>query len=83
MRNFLLKIVTLFFFLTTAVNSEVIKKFDISGNKRISDETIITFSNINLNEEITKSKLDNAIKKLYKTNFLEILFSILKIKFYI
>ena len=69
MRNFLLKIVTLFFFLTTAVNSEVIKKFDISGNKRIADETIITFSNINLNEEITKSKLDNAIKKLYKTNF--------------
>tara|TARA_B100001989_G_scaffold193991_1_gene142782 strand:- start:79 stop:2322 length:2244 start_codon:yes stop_codon:yes gene_type:complete len=69
MTNFLLKIVTLFFFLLTSVNSEVIKKFDISGNKRISNETIIIFSDLSLNEEITKSKLDSAIKKLYKTSF--------------
>ncbi len=69
MVNFLIKIVTLFFLLLTSVNSEIIKKFDISGNQRISDETIIIFSDIKLNEEITKSKLDNAIKKLYKTNF--------------
>ena len=69
MPNFLIKIVTLFFLLLTSVNSEIIKKFDISGNQRISDETIIIFSEIKLNDEITKSKLDNAIKKLYKTNF--------------
>ncbi len=69
MSNFLLKIVTLFFLLLTSVNSEIIKKFDISGNQRISDETIIIFSEIKLNDEITKSKLDKAIKKLYKTNF--------------
>ena len=69
MFNFLLKIVTLFFLLLTSVNSEIIKKFDISGNQRISDETIIIFSEIKLNDEITKSKLDNTIKKLYKTNF--------------
>ena len=69
MLNFLLKIITLFFLLLTSVNSEIIKKFDISGNQRISDETIIIFSEIKLNDEITKSKLDNAIKKLYKTNF--------------
>ena len=69
MPNFLIKIVTLFFLLLTSVNSEIIKKFNISGNQRISDETIIIFSEIKLNDEITKSKLDNAIKKLYKTNF--------------
>ena len=69
MVKFLIKIVTLFLLLLTSVNSEIIKKFDISGNQRISDETIIIFSDIKLNEEITKSKLDNAIKKLYKTNF--------------
>ena len=69
MVKFLLKIVVLFIFLLTSANSEIIKKFDISGNKRISNETIIIFSDINLNEEITKSKLDSAIKKLYKTNF--------------
>ena len=69
MFNFLLKIITLFFLLLTSVNSEIIKKFDISGNQRISDETIIIFSEIKLNDEINKSKLDNAIKKLYKTKF--------------
>ena len=51
------------------LNAEILKKFDISGNKRISDETIIIFSEIKINEEITKSKLDKVIKKLYKTNF--------------
>ena len=69
MFNFLLKIITLFFLLLTSVNSEIIKKFEISGNQRISDETIIIFSEIKLNDEINKSKLDNAIKKLYKTKF--------------
>ena len=69
MVKFLIRIVTLFFLLLTSVNSEIIKKFEISGNKRISDETIIIFSDIKLNQEITKSNLDNAIKKLYKTNF--------------
>ena len=69
MAKFLLKILTLFFILLTSVNSEIVKKFDISGNKRISNETIIIFSDIVLNEEITKSKLDSAIKNLYKTNF--------------
>ena len=37
--------------------------------KRISDQTIIIFSAIKINEEITKAKLDEAIKKLYQTNF--------------
>ena len=69
MRNFILKILIIFFFFLNTVYAEKIKKFEISGNKRISDETIIIFSEINLNEEITKSKLDLAIKNLYQTNF--------------
>ncbi len=69
MANFLLKIIILFFFLITSVYSEIVKNFDISGNKRISDETIIIFSDIKLNDEITKSKLDKALKNLYQTNF--------------
>ena len=69
MRNLILKIVILFFFLINSVYAEKIKKFEISGNKRISDETIIIFSGVDLNDEITKSKLDQAIKNLYQTNF--------------
>ena len=56
------------FYALSSVNAEVVKSFKVEGNKRISDETIIIFSEIKLNDEITKSKLDNAIKKLYKTS---------------
>ena len=69
MRNLILKIVILFFFLINSVYAEKIKKFEISGNKRISDNTIIIFSEVKLNEKITKFKLDKVIKNLYKTNF--------------
>ncbi len=69
MINFLLKTILIFIFLSTFAKSEIVKKFEISGNKRISNETVIIFSEIKLNEEITKLKLDKALKSLYKTNF--------------
>ena len=69
MINFLIKIIFIYCFFLSSLYAEIIKKFEISGNKRISDETIIIFSEINLNENISKQKLDRAIKNLYKTNF--------------
>ena len=64
-----IKIIVVFFFLFSLGKTETLKKIEISGNKRISDQTIIIFSEIQINEEITKSKLDEVIKKLYQTNF--------------
>jgi len=69
MNNFLIKITVVFFLFIVSAKSEILKKFEISGNKRISDNTIIVFSDIKLKEEVTKSKLDKVIKNLYKTNF--------------
>ena len=69
MMNFLLKIIFILYFLLSYSSAEIIKKFEISGNKRISDETIIIFSEIGLNEDVSKQKLDSVIKNLYKTNF--------------
>ena len=69
MNNFLIKITLIFFLFLVSAKSEILKKFEISGNKRISDNTIIVFSDIKPNEEVTKSKLDKVIKNLYKTNF--------------
>ncbi len=69
MKNFLLKIALSIFLITGSVNGEILNKFDISGNKRISDETIIIFSELKVNEDVSKSKLDQVIKNLYKTNF--------------
>ena len=69
MNNLLIKIIVIFSFLLSFANAETLKKFEISGNKRISDQTIIIFSEIKINDEITKSKLDEVIKRLYKTSF--------------
>ena len=69
MIKFFTKIIIISFFLLSFVKAETLQKFEISGNKRISDQTIIIFSEVKVNEEITKSKLDEIIKKLYKTNF--------------
>tara|TARA_B100000989_G_scaffold86363_1_gene62027 strand:+ start:3540 stop:5783 length:2244 start_codon:yes stop_codon:yes gene_type:complete len=69
MSKLLIKIIVLFFFLLSVLRAETLQKIEISGNKRISDQTIIIFSEIEINEEITKNKLDAIIKKLYQTNF--------------
>jgi len=69
MNKLFLKIILVFFFFLSLVKAETLQKFDISGNKRISDQTIIIFSELEINEEITKNKLDKVIKRLYQTNF--------------
>ena len=69
MSKIFIKIFVVTFLLTSLVGAETLQKFEISGNKRISDQTIIIFSELEINEEITKSKLDKVIKKLYQSNF--------------
>ena len=64
-----IKITLVFFLFMSFLRAETLQKFEISGNKRISDQTIIIFSELKTNEEITKRKLDKVIKKLYQTNF--------------
>ena len=46
-------------------------KIKISGNERISSETIILFSDININNKITPIILNQSIKKLYDTGYFE------------
>ena len=70
-KNFLLiYIVTTFSFLHSAY-AEIVTKIDVSGNERISDETIVLFSGIKLNQNINQTDLNNIIKKLYETSFFE------------
>ncbi len=69
MSKLFIKTIVFFFILLSLVKAETLQKFEITGNKRISDQTIIIFSQIEINEEVTKSKLDEVIKRLYKTNF--------------
>ena len=69
------KLFFIYIFLATLIsissNAEIINKIEISGNERITDETIVLFSGIKLNQDIDQSDLNNIIKKLYETSFFE------------
>ena len=52
----------------TLVSSEIIKKIEIIGNERISDETILMFSNISENQNIEVTKL---VKKITNDQFMK------------
>ena len=59
------------FLLIKPVYAEKVEKIIVSGNERISTETIIIFAEINLNEDLNENKLNLILKNLYKTNFFE------------
>tara|TARA_Y200000002_G_scaffold60241_1_gene45549 strand:- start:805 stop:3051 length:2247 start_codon:yes stop_codon:yes gene_type:complete len=58
-----------FFIFFTFSNSEVIKKIEINGNKRISDETILMFSQVNKGQSIDNNYINSVLKNLYDSNF--------------
>ena len=55
----------------TALKSETVNTVIIDGNKRVSEETIILYGDIKLNEEINENKLNLILKNLYSTEFFE------------
>ncbi len=63
--------ISLFFnqFLINFSNSEIIKNIQISGNDRISKETIVMFSEVEINDNLDSSIINNVLKKLYDTNY--------------
>jgi len=58
-----------FLFLTVNVYSEVVKKVEIKGNERISNETIIVFGDISVGKDYSNADVNSLIKKLYSTSF--------------
>ncbi len=49
--------------------SEVISNFKITGNDRITNETIIMFSNLQIGDNVDQNKLNNSLKELFSTNY--------------
>ena len=66
--NFIL-IFFVFIFQFTYANSQIIKKIEINGNERLAKETIILFSELNLNDDVDSNQLNNAFKTLYETDY--------------
>ena len=52
------------------LKSEIVNKIDITGNSRVSDETVKVYGNIpDKGSNFTKNDLDQILKNLYSTNF--------------
>ena len=56
-------------FINKPVFSEIVKQIEINGNERVSDETIIMFSKISINDDLKSQDLNNIIKNIFKSNF--------------
>ena len=57
------------FFINQSAFSEIIKNFEIKGNFRVSNETVIMFSNLKIGDNVTKNDLNEALKNLYYTDY--------------
>ena len=62
-------ITVLYFSLICFAKSEIIKKFDITGNDRISDQTILMFSDLDIGQNVNQIQLNEALKELYYTDY--------------
>ena len=69
MIKFILKIFVILFFFNVVTFAEIVNNIKISGNERISNETIILFSDIPENKIIDELTLNRILKDLYKTGF--------------
>ena len=61
--------ISLYFMQFNFAKANTISEIVISGNERISNETILMFSDFKINQTITNDKLDEILKSLYDTNF--------------
>ena len=63
--------VIIFLLFTSLSSAQIIQNIYIEGNNRISDETIIMFSNVDKTSSINENKINEVLKNLYDTNFFE------------
>ena len=64
-------IIIFYFCFFPHANSEIIKNIEIVGNERISDETILMFSEIQVDDKVNNEILNTILKNLYDTNFFD------------
>ena len=67
--KFIIKIAFFYLLLIVHVFSTSINDIVISGNKRISENTIIVLSKLDIDKPLEKDDLNNILKNLYETNF--------------
>ncbi len=69
MTKILIKLFVVAFLINFSAVAEIINKITISGNKRISDESIKVLGNISGKKDFNQADLNNLLKSLYNTDF--------------
>ena len=54
--------------LTNSISAEL-KKIQISGNERISNETVLMFASVSVGDDIDNDKINKILKQLYESGF--------------
>ena len=65
----IIKVNFLILFLATFSWGEIVTDIQVDGNKRISKETLILFSEVAKGSDYTQEDLNEALKKIYNSNF--------------
>ena len=71
MKKYFFITIFIFLFSTLKSYSEIIKEIQITGNKRISNETILVLGEISKDVNYDANNLNQSIKNLYQTNFFQ------------
>ena len=58
-------------FFSISLKAEVVKDIKISGNKRVSDETIKIYGDIVKNKDYSENDVNKILRNLYSTNFFQ------------
>ena len=69
MFKLILNFIIFFFCLTFSVYSKNYEKIIINGNERISNETIIVFSEISNDKSLDENSINKILRRLYNTGF--------------
>ena len=69
MFRFFIQLILLSIFLIFSSYSKNYEKIIINGNERISNETILVFSEIQDNKSLDENSINEILKKLYKSGF--------------
>ena len=83
-KNFFLNIAFIFFSLiliNSYAYSNIIKKIEVYGNDRISNNTISMFSGVGVDDVINEQISNSIVNNLYETGFFENIKIVMRMKF--
>ena len=69
MKNLILTLIIFLFF--SIANGEIVEKIEINGNKRVSEETVKLYGDIETKKDYQDKDLNDIVNKLYSTDFFE------------